>query len=318
MAEAIFADGLFERLPPVRGRIETNADLSKSTWFRVGGPAEVMFWPADLRDLAEFLQDKPEDVPVNIIGIGSNLMVRDGGVPGVVIRLGDVFTKISVDRLEITAGGGVSNLRLANAASECGITGFEFLCGIPGAVGGAIRMNAGAYGSETKDIVQHVRALDGTGNIVELTVGEMKYGYRHSQAPDDLIFIDGCFKGVPGNFSDIADRMKEIRSERELSQPVKTPTGGSTFTNPPGATAWELIDQAGCRGLMRGGAIVSEKHCNFLINTGYASAADLEGLGEEVRRRVFEKSGIKLHWEIRRVGVPIEPQFKSVATEVIS
>jgi UDP-N-acetylmuramate dehydrogenase len=313
-----FNDGLFERLPPVKGRIQTNADLSKSTWFRVGGPAEVMFWPADLGDLMAFLKNKPPDVAVTIIGIGSNLMVRDGGVPGVVIRLNEVFTKISVDGLEITAGGGVSNLRLANAARECGIQGFEFLCGIPGAVGGAIRMNAGAYGSETKDIVQRVRALDENGNLVEFSVIEMKYSYRHSNVSENLIFIDACFKGEPGNTSEIADRMKAIRAEREMTQPVKTPTGGSTFTNPPGAKAWELIDQAGCRGLMRGGAVVSEKHCNFLINTGSATAADLEGLGEEVRRRVFETSGVELHWEIRRIGVPIEPAVKSVASEVTS
>jgi UDP-N-acetylmuramate dehydrogenase len=312
MAAPKFPDDLFPRLPATLGRIETNADLSKSTWFRVGGPAEVMFWPADLNDLMNFLQNKADDVPITIIGIGSNLMVRDGGVPGVVIRLSEVFTKISVEGLEITAGGGVSNLRLANAARECGIAGFEFLCGIPGAVGGAVRMNAGAYGSETKDIVQRVRALDVKGNLIELSVAEMKYSYRHSEAPADLIFIDASFKGEPGNTREIADRMKEIRAERALTQPVKTPTGGSTFTNPPGAKAWELIDQAGCRGLMRGGAIVSEKHCNFLINTGSATAADLEGLGEEVRRRVFESSGIQLEWEIRRIGVPENPQVDEV------
>jgi UDP-N-acetylmuramate dehydrogenase len=312
MAAPKFPDDLFPRLPATLGRIETNADLSKSTWFRVGGPAEVMFWPADLNDLMNFLQNKPDDVPITIIGIGSNLMVRDGGVPGVVIRFSEVFTKISVEGLEITAGGGVSNLRLANAARECGIAGFEFLCGIPGAVGGAVRMNAGAYGSETKDIVQRVRALDVKGNLIELSVAEMKYSYRHSEAPADLIFIDASFKGEPGNTREIADRMKEIRAERALTQPVKTPTGGSTFTNPPGAKAWELIDQAGCRGLMRGGAIVSEKHCNFLINTGSATAADLEGLGEEVRRRVFESSGIQLEWEIRRIGVPENPQVDEV------
>ena len=312
MAAPKFPDDLFPRLPATLGRIETNADLSKSTWFRVGGPAEVMFWPADLNDLMNFLQNKPDDVPITIIGIGSNLMVRDGGVPGVVIRLSEVFTKISVEGLEITAGGGVSNLRLANAARECGIAGFEFLCGIPGAVGGAVRMNAGAYGSETKDIVQRVRALDVKGNLIELSVAEMKYSYRHSETPADLIFIDDSFKGEPGNTREIADRMKEIRAERALTQPVKTPTGGSTFTNPPGAKAWELIDQAGCRGLMRGGAIVSEKHCNFLINTGSATAADLEGLGEEVRRRVFESSGIQLEWEIRRIGVPENPQVDEV------
>lgn len=298
-----FEHGLIARLPAVKGRFEENADLSKSTWFRVGGPAEIMFWPQDLSDLSDFLKNKPVDIPVTIIGIGSNLMVRDGGVPGVVIRLSDVFNEISVDGMEITAGGGVSNLRLANAARDAGIAGFEFLSGIPGAVGGAIRMNAGAYGSETKDIVQRIRALDGTGNLVELSVEDMKYSYRHSDAPEDYIFLDGRFKGSAGEPTEISDRMKAIRAERELTQPIKTPTGGSTFTNPPGAKAWELIDQAGCRGLMRGGAVVSEKHCNFLINSGSASAADLEGLGEEVRRRVFETSGIKLEWEIRRIGV---------------
>jgi UDP-N-acetylmuramate dehydrogenase len=314
MAALKFNDDLISRLPPRKGRMEANVELSKSTWFRVGGPAEVMFWPTDLGDLVAFLKNKPVDVPVTVIGIGSNLMVRDGGVPGVVIRLSEVFTNISVDGLEITAGGGVSNLRLANAARECGIAGFEFLCGIPGSVGGAVRMNAGAYGSETKDVVQRVRALDAKGNLIELSVAEMKYSYRHSEAPEDLIFIDGSFKGTPGITEEIADRMKIIRAERELTQPVKTPTGGSTFTNPPGAKAWELIDQAGCRGLMRGGAVVSEKHCNFLINTGSASAADLEGLGEEIRRRVFETSGIKLHWEIRRIGVAIDPIAQEVAS----
>jgi UDP-N-acetylmuramate dehydrogenase len=314
MSTLKFNDDLISRLSPTKGRMEANAELSKSTWFRVGGPAEVMFWPADLDDLMAFLKNKPEDVPVTVIGIGSNLMVRDGGVPGVVIRLGEVFNNISADGLEITAGGGVSNLRLANAARECGISGFEFLCGIPGSVGGAVRMNAGAYGSEIKDVVQHVRALDGKGNLIELSVAEMKYSYRHSEAPEELTFIDGCFKGTPGVTEEIADRMKAIRAERELTQPVKTPTGGSTFTNPAGVKAWELIDHAGCRGLMRGGAVVSEKHCNFLINTGSASAADLEGLGEEVRRRVFETSGIKLHWEIRRIGVAIDPIAQAVAS----
>ena len=314
MAAPSFSDGLLAKLPAVKGRLKANADLSKSTWFRVGGPAEVMFQPRDLDDLVNFLTDKPDDVPMTVIGIGSNLMVRDGGVPGVVIRLGEVFTDIFVDGLEITAGGGVSNLRLANAARDAGIKGFEFLTGIPGAVGGALRMNAGAYGAETKDIVQSVKAIDEHGQIVDLTVADMKFSYRHSDAPDDLIFIEGRFKGETGTPAGIGARMKSIRAQREQSQPIKTPTSGSTFTNPPDAKAWELIDQAGCRGLMRGGAVISEKHCNFLINTGSATAADLEGLGEEVRRRVFETSGVKLEWEIRRIGVAANPSIEEVSS----
>ena len=314
MAAPSFSDGLLAKLPAVKGRLKENADLAKSTWFRVGGPAEVMFQPRDLDDLVNFLTDKPDDVPMTVIGIGSNLMVRDGGVPGVVIRLGEVFTDISVDGLEITAGGGVSNLRLANAARDAGIKGFEFLTGIPGAVGGALRMNAGAYGAETKDIVQSVKAIDEHGQIVDLTVADMKFSYRHSDSPDDLIFVEGRFKGGTGTSAGIGARMKSIRAQREQSQPIKTPTSGSTFTNPPDAKAWELIDQAGCRGLMRGGAVISEKHCNFLINTGSATAADLEGLGEEVRRRVFETSGVKLEWEIRRIGVAANPSIKEVSS----
>jgi len=298
-----FSDDLIRQLPSSRGRIEANVSLSKSTWFRVGGPAEVMFWPADLDDLITFLQNKPDAVPVTMIGIGSNLMVRDGGIPGVVIRLGKTFEEVSIRGMEIIAGGGLSNLRLANFARNYEISGFEFLCGIPGTVGGSIRMNAGAYGFEIKDILQRVKALDKKGNLKDLSVSELKYSYRHSNLKKDLIYIGGYFKGSPAAAIKIAERMTVIRQEREFSQPVKMPTGGSTFVNPPGYKAWELIDAAGCRGLMRGGAIVSEKHCNFLINTGSASSADLEGLGEEVRRRVFEGCGIKLDWEIQRLGV---------------
>jgi UDP-N-acetylmuramate dehydrogenase len=298
-----FSDDLIRQLPSSRGRIEANVSLSKSTWFRVGGPAEVMFWPADLDDLITFLQNKPDAVPVTMIGIGSNLMVRDGGIPGVVIRLGKIFEEVSIRGMEIIAGGGLSNLRLANFARNYEISGFEFLCGIPGTVGGSIRMNAGAYGFEIKDILQRVTALDKKGNLKDLSVSELKYSYRHSNLKKDLIYIGGYFKGSPAAAIKIAERMTVIRQEREFTQPVKMPTGGSTFVNPPGYKAWELIDAAGCRGLMRGGAIVSEKHCNFLINTGSASSADLEGLGEEVRRRVFEGCGIKLDWEIQRLGV---------------
>jgi UDP-N-acetylmuramate dehydrogenase len=300
-----FTNDTISRLAVPKGRLEANADLSKSTWFRVGGPAEVMFWPVDLDDLSAFLQTKPDDIPITVIGVGSNLMIRDGGVPGVVIRLGENFSNIVVDDLDVTAGCGASNLRLANTMRERGIAGFEFLCGIPGSIGGAIRMNAGAYGSETKNIVQIVRALDGKGNVIEIPVSEMKYGYRCSKTPENFIFIDGCFRGVSGVLSEIADRMNSIRVERESVQPLKTLTSGSTFTNPPGYKAWELIDKAGCRGLVLGGAIVSEKHCNFFINTGLATAADIEGLGIEVCRRVFENSGIHLEWEIQRIGIEI-------------
>jgi UDP-N-acetylmuramate dehydrogenase len=262
-----------------------------------------MFWPADLDDLITFLKNKPNVIPVTMIGIGSNLMVRDGGIPGVVVRLGKIFEEVSISGMEIIAGGGLSNLRLANFARNYEISGFEFLCGIPGTVGGSIRMNAGAYGFEIKDILQRVIALDKKGNLIDLSVSELEYSYRHSDIKEDLIYIGGYFKGSPAATIKIAERMTVIRQEREFTQPVKMATGGSTFVNPPGYKAWELIDAAGCRGLMRGGAVVSEKHCNFLINTGSASSADLEGLGEEVRRRVFEGCGIKLDWEIQRLGV---------------
>ncbi|MDC0196431.1 UDP-N-acetylmuramate dehydrogenase [Gammaproteobacteria bacterium] len=307
-----FNNQLIDQLPSLRGRIETNVDLSKSTWFRVGGPAEVMFWPADLDDLIMFLQNKPDTVPVTVIGIGSNLMIRDGGVPGVVIRLSKIFSEISVTGMEVIAGGGLSNSRLANIACKHKISGFEFLSGIPGTVGGSIRMNAGAYGSEIKDILQSVKALDKKGNLIDLSVSQLNYSYRHSDVNKELIFIGGCFSGSPGAVVKITNRMRSIREERELTQPVKTPTGGSTFINPPGHKAWELIDAAGCRGLIRGGAVVSEKHCNFLVNIGSASAADLEGLGEEVRCRVFEDCGIKLNWEIQRLGVGIQNNLREV------
>ena len=256
-----FSDDLIRQLPSSRGRIESNVNLSKSTWFRVGGPAEVMFWPADPDDLIMFLQNKPDVIPVTMIGIGSNLMVRDGGIPGVVIRLGKIFEEVSISGVEIIAGGGLSNLRLANFARNHEISGFEFLCGIPGTVGGSIKMNAGAYGFEIQDILQGVTALDKKGNLIDLSVSELKYSYRHSNIEKDLIYIGGYFKGSPAAAAKIAERMTVIRQEREFTQPVKMPTGGSTFVNPPGYKAWELIDAAGCRGLMRGGAVVSENKC---------------------------------------------------------
>ena len=312
MAAEIFRDRLIDRLPQVRGRYTENADLSKMSWFRVGGPAEVLFRPADNDDLAEFLAANPGDVPVTVIGVASNLLIRDGGVPGVVIRLGDAFGEIVINDLEITAGAGASNLKLANAARDAGINGLAFLSGIPGSVGGALRMNAGAFGGEVSEIVSNLKAVNHQGELVTLSVEEMGYSYRHSEADDDLIFTQATFKGTAGDQIAITARMKEIQSERETSQPVKTPTGGSTFVNPPNQKAWQLIDQAGCRGLKWGGAMVSEKHCNFLINTGDATAADLEGLGEEVRRRVLENSGVKLAWEIRRIGLNTGPVIGEV------
>jgi UDP-N-acetylmuramate dehydrogenase len=294
---------LVDRLPPVRGRLIEDAALAKLTWFRVGGPAEVLFRPADTADLADFLAGTPADVPVTVIGVGSNLLVRDGGILGVVVRLGEPFAKVSASGDIIAAGAGASNLKIANAARDASLSGLEFLSGIPGSLGGSLRMNAGAYGAEIADVTLSATALDRGGESHEIAVADMGFSYRHSSLDEALIFVAARLRGRLGDKPVIAARMAEIQAERETSQPVKTPTGGSTFVNPPGHKAWELIDRAGCRGLVRGGAMVSEKHTNFLINTGSATAADIEGLGEEVRRRVFAQSGITLDWEIRRIGV---------------
>jgi len=297
--------GLIERLPAVRGRYTENASLAQITWFRVGGPAEVMFRPADEEDLSTFLSAKPADVPVTVIGVGSNLLVRDGGVEGVVVRLGREFAKIGVGGDHIFAGAGALDMNVALTAEEAGLTGFEFLSGIPGTIGGALRMNGGAYGSEVKDIFVRARAVDSQGCIHELGLEDMGFGYRKTGIDRSWTFLDAEFKGVPGDRNEISTRMREIQSMRQETQPVRTPTGGSTFANPPEGKAWELIDQAGCRGLRVGGAMVSEKHCNFLINMGDATAADLEELGETVRRRVKDNSGISLRWEVRRIGSPV-------------
>jgi len=297
---------LIGRLPKVRGSYNVNAPLNKITWFRVGGPAEVMFRPADEKDLILFLSTRPLDVPVTVIGVGSNLLVRDGGVPGVVIRLGREFAFIKKDNNLLKVGAGALDLNVALVAEQSGLGGLEFLSGIPGTIGGGLRMNGGAYGSEFKDVFVSARAVDNHGEIHQLAAEDMGFGYRRSVILEDWLFIEGVLKGFPEDKSIIAHRMGKIKKAREKSQPVRTPTGGSTFTNPSDVKAWELIDAAGCRGLVRGGAMVSEKHCNFLINKGDAVAADLEGLGEEVRRRVFEKSGITLEWEIRRIGIPLQ------------
>ncbi len=303
MAAENMTQGLMNRLPKVRGRLSANAPLDKITWFRVGGPAEVMFRPADSDDLKQFLSTLSPDIDVTVIGVGSNLLVRDGGVPGVVVRLGREFAKVQVVGDTIKAGAGALDINVAIAAENAGLAGLEFLSGIPGTIGGGLRMNGGAYGSEFKDIFVNARAVDKHGEIRDLNPDDMGFGYRTTKVPTDWLFIDAVLQGRPEQKSEISRRMAQIKASREESQPVRTPTGGSTFANPPGQKAWELIDQAGCRGLKRGGAMVSEKHCNFLINTGDATAADLEGLGEEIRRRVFEISGVNLEWEIRRVGL---------------
>ena len=306
---------LIERLPTVRGSYTANAPLNKSTWFRVGGPAEVLYKPADKVDLAGFLASKPEDVALTILGIGSNLLIRDGGIPGIVVRLGREFAKVTSNDLDVLAGAGASDVNVANVARNAGITGLEFLSGIPGTIGGALRMNGGAFGAEMADITISAKAIDPAGNIHELNHDDLGFSYRHSEVPNDWIFVSALLRGQQGITAEIARRMDEIRDERELNQPMRTPTGGSTFKNPPSAKAWRLIDEAGCRGLIRGGAQVSNKHCNFLINTGTATAADLEGLGEEVRRRVFENSGHKLEWEIRCIGRPEAPIIGVVEDE---
>ncbi|MCD6073603.1 MAG: UDP-N-acetylenolpyruvoylglucosamine reductase [Rhodospirillales bacterium] len=303
MAAETSTTKLIDRLPGVRGRLIEGASLAMLTWFRVGGPAEVLFRPADADDLAQFLAATPKDIPITVLGVGSNLLVRDGGVPGVVIRLGEPFAKLEVRGREIVSGAGVSNLKLANAARDAGMAGFEFLSGIPGSLGGSLRMNAGAYGAEIADVTLSVEALDRDGARHTIAGIEMGFSYRHSSVPEDLIFVSASLRGRTGNPVAIGERMMRIQTEREETQPIKTPTGGSTFVNPQGHKAWQLIDAAGCRGLTRGGAMVSEKHTNFLVNTGDATAADIEGLGEEVRRRVFAQSGVTLEWEIRRIGV---------------
>ena len=293
-----------EALPPVRGSLTHEAPLKDLVWFRAGGPAEWLLRPADMDDLATFLAAKPDDLRLSVIGVGSNLLVRDGGIPGVVVRLSSAFGKVEVSGNRVRAGAAALDGAVARAAADAGIAGLEFLRGVPGTIGGALKMNAGCYGREIKDIFVEAIALDGRGNKVKLTPADMQFVYRKTGVRDELIFLEALFEGAADDPARIRARMEELSANREASQPIKSKTGGSTFKNPPGHKAWQLIDQAGCRGLMRGDAQVSEKHTNFLINRGEASAADLEALGEDVRRRVKEKSGIELEWEIKRVGIP--------------
>jgi UDP-N-acetylmuramate dehydrogenase len=301
MALATSRPHLIDRLPRPRGRLTADAPLGPQTWFRTGGPAEVLFRPADAEDLAQFLKALPPDVPVMALGVGSNLLVRDGGVKGVVIRLMRGFTGITVDRSEVVAGAGAPDLNVALTARDHALSGLEFLSGIPGTIGGAFATNAGAYGGELSEVLISAEAVDRRGAIHSVTAAELGFTYRHSKAPADWIFTSARLRAAPVDQLAIARRIAEIDSARTESQP-RSRTGGSTFMNPPGHKAWELIDQAGCRGLKVGDAQVSEKHCNFLINLGDATAADIEALGEEVRRRVIAQSGLQLDWEIKRIG----------------
>src|SRR5215467_3552880 len=291
-------------MPQLRGRLLPGQPLGEFTWFRVGGLAQILFMPEDEEDLSYFLARLAPEIPVTVIGLGSNLIVRDGGVAGVVIRLGRGFGETAIEPgARVRAGAAVPDVRVARAAQEAGIAGLAFLRGIPGALGGALRMNGGAYGRETKDALIEARGVDRRGSIRVLANGDMHYAYRHCGAPDDVVFTEALLAGTPGDPARIAAEMNQITESREATQPIKSRTGGSTFKNPSGRKAWELIDAAGCRGLKVGGAQVSEMHCNFLINLGGASASDIETLGETVRRRVQENSGVELEWEIKRIGV---------------
>lgn len=300
--------------PDMRGRLVANAPLSDVTWLRVGGGAQVLYSPADVDDLAGFLNRCPRHIPITAIGVGSNLLVRDGGVPGVVIRLGRGFNEVrATSETEISAGTAVPDVRLAQAAADSGIAGLAFYRGIPGTVGGALRMNAGAHGRETRDVVKQVRGVSRDGAIHVYSNAEMGFVYRSSGVAPDVIFVDAVFEGTHGEPEEIRREMQNVAEYREAHQPIKSRTGGSTFKNPPGQSAWKLIDAAGCRGLRVGGAHMSEMHCNFLINDQNATAADIETLGEMVRRRVLETSGIELEWEIKRIGKPLPGQVISAA-----
>lgn len=287
----------------IAGRLTSNFKLTSATWFRVGGPAQLFFQPDDEADLARFLKKLPEDIPVQMLGLGSNMLVRDGGIEGVVIRLGRKFATLETDgALRLRAGAAVPDQKLAKVAADNGIAGFSFYRGIPGVIGGALRMNAGANGGETKDHLLEVRAVNRQGEVVSLSNTEMGYSYRHSSAPDDLIFTSALYEGTAGDPVALKAEVEEVARYREEKQPTRERTGGSTFKNPDGHSAWKLVDEAGCRGLRIGGAQVSEKHCNFLLNVENATGYELELLGETVRKRVVETSGVRLEWEIKRLG----------------
>ena len=302
-------DNIAKHLPPVRGKLSYDVPLAPYTWLRVGGAAQAFFIPKDEADLAHFLSSTPDDIPVTILGVASNTLVRDGGVDGVVIRLGPSFGKVTTSGLSVTAGAAALDNTVAKHAAKAGIAGLEFYAGIPGTIGGALRMNAGCYGGETKGVLQSVVALDRRGRRQVMALSDMDYAYRHSGAAQDLIFIEAVFKGRKDSPEAITARMDAITARREDSQPIREKTGGSTFKNPDqvqsaGRGAWQVIDAAGGRGFAVGGAQMSEKHCNFMINTGHASAADLETLGETIREKVKASEGVDLQWEIKRIGNP--------------
>ncbi len=298
-------DALLKRLPEVRGRLLPNEPLADLTWFKTGGPAEVLFMPADEADLAHFMKNTPPDIPVYVIGVGSNLLVRDGGVPGVVIRMGRGFNDIQLaGPNQIRAGTAALDMRVAQFALTHSIDSLTFLIGIPGTIGGALRMNGGAHGGETTDVLVEARAVDREGNLIVLSHQDMNYTYRHCGASDELIFTEALLQGKAGELADIKAQMDAHVEHRIKAQPIKSRTGGSTFKNPPGHKSWQLIDQAGMRGFSVGPAKVSELHCNFLINEGGATGAQIEELGETVRARVKETSGVELEWEIKRIGLP--------------
>jgi UDP-N-acetylmuramate dehydrogenase len=291
------------RMPDLRGRLLANQSLAELTWFRVGGPAQVLFMPENEIDLAYFLRNLPADIPAIMLGAGSNTIVRDGGVPGVVIRLGRGFNEVKVEEgHRLIAGAALLDVMVARAARDAGIAGLAFMSGIPGSIGGALRMNGGAYGGETKDVLVEARGVDRQGNIRTYSNADMGFSYRHCGVPEDVIFTSALVQGRPGNTDEIAAEMDAIKHKREASQP-RNRTGGSTFKNPPGMSAWKLVDDAGCRGLTVGGAQVSPLHSNFLINLGNATASDIETLGETVRERVKAHSGVELEWEIKRIGI---------------
>lgn len=293
-----------DTLARVRGKLTANAPLAPLVWFKSGGSAEWLFEPADIGDLQDFVRELDSAVPLWPLGLGSNLIVRDGGVPGVTVRLGKPFAKVEkLDDVTLRCGGGASGILVSSSARDAGIAGLEFLRGIPGTVGGFVRMNGGAYGREVRDILVEADVVLRSGERVVLPLAQLGYTYRHSELPEGCVVVGATFRGIPGESVVIGAEMDRIAAEREASQPLRSKTGGSTFKNPPGHKAWQLVDEAGCRGLMVGGAQVSEKHTNFLLNLGEATSADIEALGEEVRRRVKEKSGIELEWEIQRVGV---------------
>ncbi|WP_443025020.1 UDP-N-acetylmuramate dehydrogenase [Sphingomonas sp. Leaf4] len=289
-------------MPSVRGRLTANAPLAPLVWFKAGGAADWLFGPADVDDLCSFLRDLDGQVPVMGLGLGSNLIVRDGGVPGVVVRLGKPFAKVVADGLTLTCGGGASGILVSSTARDAGVAGVEFLRSIPGTVGGFVRMNGGAYGREVADVLVTAQVVTRDGTLVTLSNADLNYRYRHSDLPDGAIVVAATFRGQAGDPATIQTEMDRIAAAREASQPLRSKTGGSTFKNPDGHKAWALVDAAGCRGFRKGDAQVSEKHCNFLLNTGAATSAEIEALGEEVRTRVLAQSGVTLEWEIQRVG----------------